>query len=259
MLIINADDFGLSERVNLGILEAFKKGLCSSATLMPNMPGFEQACQLIHENHLLSHIGVHLVFTDGAPLTEEIKHCRTFCDSEGRLCFKPDSFFPWMDNSQKAVLAREVRAQIRRLRQSGIPITHLDSHYNLHTIWPVAGILIAIAKEERIPFMRIKSNLDFYALEMRFKIYTLLFNNRLWAMKLSRTRFSGSIRAYLSLLEIRKGGILKDSLEVCVHPRLNDTGRLISLFFQQETDMEKEVSSIPGYSACVSFSGAKYL
>jgi len=90
MLIINADDFGESQQVNKAIIQSFENGLCSSATLMPNMPGFEAACELVHEYKLLNHIGMHLVLRGGYPLTEKIKHFSTFCDQEGRLSLSRD-------------------------------------------------------------------------------------------------------------------------------------------------------------------------
>ena len=46
-LIINADDFGLSPGVDRGILEAFRKGVLSSTTMLVNLDHFEHAsdCQ----------------------------------------------------------------------------------------------------------------------------------------------------------------------------------------------------------------------
>jgi len=44
---VNADDFGMSPRINHAILQAFENGLISSATIMANMPAFEDACQIV--------------------------------------------------------------------------------------------------------------------------------------------------------------------------------------------------------------------
>lgn len=77
-LFINADDFGLNASVNKAIVESFNSGLINSTTVMANMPGFEEAVNLIHEYKLDRNIGVHLVLTDGLPLTEEIKSMNLF-------------------------------------------------------------------------------------------------------------------------------------------------------------------------------------
>ena len=37
-LIVNADDFGISKAVTLGILEAHERGVVTSTTMMCNMP-----------------------------------------------------------------------------------------------------------------------------------------------------------------------------------------------------------------------------
>ena len=52
-LIINADDFGLSEAVNYGIISAHKTGVVTSTSTMANMPGFEHAMELLKENKKL--------------------------------------------------------------------------------------------------------------------------------------------------------------------------------------------------------------
>ena len=49
-IIINADDFGLSHDVNLAVVEAFKRGFVTNATIMVNMPGFEEGVALSKEN-----------------------------------------------------------------------------------------------------------------------------------------------------------------------------------------------------------------
>ena len=50
MLIVNADDLGYDAPTNAAILHSFERQLCSSATLLANMAGFEEACELIHAN-----------------------------------------------------------------------------------------------------------------------------------------------------------------------------------------------------------------
>ena len=49
-LIVNADDFGLTEGVNTGIVEAFQKGVLRSASLMANGRAFDDAVRLALEN-----------------------------------------------------------------------------------------------------------------------------------------------------------------------------------------------------------------
>lgn len=259
VLIINADDFGLDERTNKAILQSFKKGLCSSTTLMPNMPGFKEACQLSGENNLLRHVGMHLVLIDGYPLTEKIKHFPGFCNQQGQLCFSPKRFFIPLENSEKRVLSEEIRAQIRRCREYGLALTHLDAHHSLHTIWAVASVLIPIARQEKIPYIRIKGNSDLYLIPLRFKIYTHIFNYRLKVSGLAKTKYQGSIKDFLALKKRLGSFKAIGSFEISLHPRINDKQKLVDTIFDKEIDLETEVKQIDTYKDIISFSGAKYL
>lgn len=259
ILIINADDFGLDEITNRAVLQSFKKGLCSSATLMPNMPGFEEACQLSGDNNLLKYVGMHLVLRDGYPLTEKIKNFPKFCNRQGQLCFTLNSFFITLGSSEKRVLAEEIRAQIRRCREYGMPLTHLDAHHSLHTMWAVASVLIPVAQQEGIPYIRIKGNSDLYLIPFRFKLYTCIFNYRLKVKGLARTRYFGSIEHFLILKKRLSSLEAIGSFEVSIHPKINARGELVDKIFNKEIDLETEVRQIGIYKDAVSFSGANYL
>ena len=63
-LIVNADDFGYSKGVNLGIIEAHTNGIVTSATLMANMPYSEHAAKLAHAHPNLG--GGAAVFVRGS-------------------------------------------------------------------------------------------------------------------------------------------------------------------------------------------------
>jgi hypothetical protein len=49
-IIVGADDFRVSAEVNRAIVEAFENNVTSSTTLMANMPGFDEACELAHRH-----------------------------------------------------------------------------------------------------------------------------------------------------------------------------------------------------------------
>ena len=255
-LIINADDFGLNEQINRAIILSFKKGLCSSTTLMPNMPGFEEACQLSHENKLINHIGIHLVLRDGYPLTETIKHFPRFCDKEGRLCLSQARPTLNLETSEKEILAEEIRAQVKRCRDYGIPITHLDSHHGIHNQWGIATVLIPIIHEQEIPYIRISrncgSNLGFLK-----RLYKYIFNRKLRLKNLTRTKYYGSIENYIHLRRHMRVVETIKSFEVMIHPIFSDKQLLIDA--TNNKPLEEVIKVIDSYKNAVSFSGAKYL
>ena len=66
-LIINADDFGFTPDVNLGILEAHRSGILTATTLMANGDAFDDAVRIAQANPTLD-VGCHLVLIGGHSL-----------------------------------------------------------------------------------------------------------------------------------------------------------------------------------------------
>lgn len=143
-LIINADDFGLTPGVNLGIIESHTQGILTSTTLMANMVGFEHAVQLAKEHPTLG-VGVHLVLTAGRPLTE----CTSLVNDEGDFLKLP--FYETVFNIEFDELYLEWKAQIDKVINAGIIPTHLDSHHHIHTVKGIADIFIRLAREYQLP------------------------------------------------------------------------------------------------------------
>ena len=67
-LIVNADDYGLSEGVCLRILKAHRDGILTSTTCMMNMENIEKYLEMTKDYPNLG-LGVHLNITVGKPLT----------------------------------------------------------------------------------------------------------------------------------------------------------------------------------------------
>ena len=67
LLIVNADDFGLSPGINRGIIEAHRRGVLTSTSLMATGDAFDDAVALSRAHRRLS-IGVHLTLIEGAPV-----------------------------------------------------------------------------------------------------------------------------------------------------------------------------------------------
>lgn len=62
LLIVNADDFGLSKGQNYGIIEACRRGVVTSTTALINGEAVEHAAQLSREpTHIDSHHHVHMI------------------------------------------------------------------------------------------------------------------------------------------------------------------------------------------------------
>jgi predicted glycoside hydrolase/deacetylase ChbG (UPF0249 family) len=222
LLIVTADDFGLSPDVNAAIIEAFDRRLVTHASLMANMSGFEQACELAHERRLLHRVGVHLNLTEGTPLTTPIRSCGRFCDREGRFRYwrAGDRAFH-LGRVEREAVACELRAQIVRCRERGLPAVHLDSHHNVHNKRAIGRIVVTLARELGISRVRLAHNCgDRIGLVNR--TYKAPLNRRLRRAGLAGTRWYGSAEDYRYLKASGTATASLNSFEMNVHPILRN-------------------------------------
>ena len=153
-LIVNADDFGLTENVNRGILDAHREGIVTSATLLANGMAFDGAAAASKRFHRLG-IGVHLNLTEGMPVAEA-SHIPTLVDRRGRLHLAPARLWAGIAAGQVSLSDIEVElwAQVMKVIRAGIRPTHLDGHKHIHVLPRVSEVVIRLAREFRIPAVR---------------------------------------------------------------------------------------------------------
>lgn len=212
-VIINADDFGLSAESNRAILDAFQSAVISSTTLMANMPGFDEACELAHRHELIGRIGVHLNLTAGTPLSEPIRRCPRFCD--GAQFRRRQTCFVLSREERKAV-ETEFAAQVQACVDRGIRPTHLDSHHHVHTEWPIGAAAIRVARRFGIPAIRLTRNCG-PGIGLSHKLYKLAYNSRLRLLGLAKTQYFGSVSDVQPVIARAQGDI-----EIMVHMSCED-------------------------------------
>lgn len=143
-VIFNADDFGLTQGVNQGIVKAHLDGVVKSTTLMVGMPAEQHAVQLAKQLPELK-IGLHLRFTAGRPLTGE----RNLTDEHGVFTAYRD--FWQRRDYQPEVIYHEAIAQVEHFLKLGLTLSHLDSHHHAHTHPQLAPIIYEVAKKYHVP------------------------------------------------------------------------------------------------------------
>lgn len=154
-LVINADDFGLSDGTNRGILEAHRAGVVTAASLLVNTPGFEAAACAAGGMPALS-VGLHLNLTMGQPVSAPAV-VPTLCDSSSRRFYPLFGFIGRalagrIDGSE---VARECAAQIERLRATGLRISHLDGHQHAHVLPGIWQPVVETARQAGLSTVRI--------------------------------------------------------------------------------------------------------
>lgn len=153
-VIINADDFGLVRGVNEGIIQAYREGVLSSATLMANAPGFEHAVELAGQNPDLG-VGVHLNILRGKPLSES-RHVESLMTDKGVLRTSVFQLYRGLKSGRIDLgqVERELRTQIEKVMNAGIVPSHLDSEKHSHMIGPLFSVVLKLAMEYRIAKIR---------------------------------------------------------------------------------------------------------
>ncbi|MGE8068394.1 ChbG/HpnK family deacetylase [Pseudomonas sp. NPDC089569] len=176
-VIVNADDFGLSACENAVILGAFQAGIISSATAMANMPAFETACALARHPLLEGRIGLHFNLTHGRPLSRRILTRRAFCDRAGAFDLNLSRSRLWLERQDRLAVQEELEAQWQRCVDNGVRPTHLDSHQQIHNIWPIGIIVARFAARQGVP-VRLACNLG-QNLSLPKRMFKTLLNRRL--------------------------------------------------------------------------------
>lgn len=152
LLILHADDIGVSHSQNMASLTALEKGYVSSGSIMVPCPWFPEAAAYFVA-HPKADLGLHLTLTSEwkyyrwGPVSTKDKS--SLANARGFLYDDVDSLGKM---AQLKDVEQELRAQIDRAIQFGIRPTHFDSHmgscfFNKEYL----KIYIKLAREYHVP------------------------------------------------------------------------------------------------------------
>ena len=155
LIVVNADDLGLHEAVNEGIIRAHQEGIVTSASLIACGGAFEDAVRRCESCPELD-LGVHLTLVEEHPLAP-IEKIPSLVDQDG---FMPRSYMvfarSWLTGKiREREIRFELEAQMARVLDSGIRPTHLDSHQHVHCLPGVWKLTLDIARKYGVPFIRV--------------------------------------------------------------------------------------------------------
>lgn len=151
-LIVNADDYNTDPERSRGIIEAAKNGILTSASVLTNMDGLDNALREL-EQVLGPRIGVHLNLTRGKPLSPGVQS----------LTGPQGDFLPKGSAWRKALcrgynldeIRREWSAQIEAFCRRGLKPDHLDGNNHLHIFPGCAKICAELALRYNIRRVRL--------------------------------------------------------------------------------------------------------
>lgn len=151
-LIVNSDDFGISEGVTRGILEAHHTGIVTSTTTMVNMPYAEKAVRKAQETAPNLGLGLHFTLSFGAPVSDPASIPSLVTD-EGQFVSTYAGLMEKLPHFTAEDLEREMLAQFERFRQiAGRLPDHLDSHHgSTYTHSAAFNVMVRLANEHNLP------------------------------------------------------------------------------------------------------------
>lgn len=240
-VVFNADDFGISHGVNLAIVKAHEEGVLTSASLMVNQKYTEEAVQLAKKHNRLK-IGLHVDLTNEWPVlsVEEIPLLvdrKTGKLKHGFLKLLMLSVFRRSEFSSQ--VESEIRAQVNKFNETGLFLSHIDSHRHVHMIPAVFKVMQRVKEEFNIPRIRVMNEDAFNTIRFN-KSKTWLFDGALIKYIVLRflcflngysnggyfytILFTGKIgKAQFCNVKIPKGF---DFVEVMIHPGMPEIDRL---------------------------------
>jgi predicted glycoside hydrolase/deacetylase ChbG (UPF0249 family) len=147
-LIINADDFGLTDGVNQAILKLSRLGMVSSTSVMVN--------QTMHQDQKFTHamtkhlgLGIHLNRTCGKPILPP-EDVDTLVNSDGEF-MDSHLFFQSLNKINIIQVEKEWRAQIIGFSIKFGKPDHLDSHHHIHLFPRYFPHFLQLASELKVP------------------------------------------------------------------------------------------------------------
>ncbi len=155
LLVVTADDYGLTTATSRAILEAHERGLVTAVSVLPNAPATATTLSWLADHDTLE-VGAHLALVGEDPPVSPAASIPTLVDRHGRLPASWRHLVPAMAARRidPDDLRREVTAQLEVVAGAGRPVTHLNAHQHLH-LWPlVRPLVLAAALERGIGFVR---------------------------------------------------------------------------------------------------------
>lgn len=158
LLIVNADDFGLTDGVCRAIVRAHREGIVTSTSVLAVGPAFARCASMLDDMPELG-VGVHLAAVGEDPPVLSAREIPSLVDERGRFPLSWRQFLPRMALRRIDLddLEREFTAQGEAVRAAvgSARVTHLDTHQHLH-LWPrIDALVCRLARRWHVPGMRV--------------------------------------------------------------------------------------------------------
>ena len=232
LLIINADDYGLCDSVNRGILECIEAGAVSDLSFIVNPSEFNVSDELLKAIDKTD-IGFHLNLTAGQSVlgfqSGLVDHAGNYHD------LKTFMLKLWRNKITPTDIYHEIRSQIEFLTHHQYRITHIDSHRNVHLIPAIMRVLLQICRD-------LKMNIP---IRMPYEGSNNLFD--LTPLNMLRIPMLNVLTMYCYLRTKYKWNILTIGGNFFNNPRPSPVFNKIKTYLKKKPNSIFELAVHPGY------------
>lgn len=210
-IILNADDLGMSRDINAAIANCLARRQITSASIMANGPAFDEAVE-IARRHPEASYSVHLNASEFTPLSgADLAVLAPAGDFDNLIRDVA------LSGKLLAAVEAELDAQIARVKNAGVQVSHLDSHHHVHTVPQLFLPTLRLARKHCIPWVRQTRNI--YRRDEALST-TLRLKKDAWNAALSlagrrRTDYFGSLADLMHTSTRFPAG---SRMEIMVHP-----------------------------------------
>tara|TARA_Y100000815_G_scaffold220438_1_gene206375 strand:+ start:3447 stop:4391 length:945 start_codon:yes stop_codon:yes gene_type:complete len=223
LLIIHADDVGLSHSENQASFNAIEHGSVSSASILVPCPWFLEVAEYAKKKGDAVDFGIHLTVTSEwqfykwRPIAAVEKVPSLIADDG----FLPALLAPVMKHANPDEVELEMRSQIETAKAHGIDITHLDAHmYGVKSTPQLLARYIKVGREYNLPILLDKNepNMQELMKTMTFTDVDVIVDKTLMAAPENYDEKHGLKEYYTSILNTIEPGLNC----LLIHPAYDD-------------------------------------
>lgn len=254
MLIVNADDLGMTPGANQAIFDGFDKGAITHTSIMANADYFDEAMQGMYLRPELG-LGMHLNLTYGKACIPN----PLYTDEKGYFNLSYTELLKNRSRTFLNAIEKEWEAQIKRVchfSDNRLNLTHIDSHRHIHLIPHLYPISVKLANKYHVQRVRLIHEKLWESLHLT-KRFNFILNGGIVKYFLLRL-FSFIDKRYKNLYEdisfysILYTGVIREDIlhklkqspktyEIMVHPSYPDLDT--DVIFYDEGEKRYRISS----------------
>ena len=142
LLIVNADDFGMSPEINEGIILGFQCGVITEASLMAKAPFAQEAAREALEQGI--EVGIHI----------DLDRLLGWYSPGGEHLSRDELMAMLGRREFLEALSLEIEEQIEHFLSFGLSPSHINTHHHVHGFLPIFRLIVEAAERFGIRAMR---------------------------------------------------------------------------------------------------------